>query len=121
MNDPSTHFALCLNNGGYQASLEVGKLYRVSEAEALYHPNEAHLQVATLQTRLAAMETANTDVTAEAVPLSNSRIDRNDILYDNDDNLCDRAGLVKKYVKSLYGASSPQYSQVRGLEFKKVK
>ena len=26
-----THFALCLNNNGYSASLEVGKLYRVIE------------------------------------------------------------------------------------------
>lgn len=35
MSDPSTHFTLCLNNGGYPASLEVGKLYRVVEdAEA---------------------------------------------------------------------------------------
>ena len=33
----STHFALCLNNEGYKASLEVGKLYRLipdTEAEA---------------------------------------------------------------------------------------
>ncbi len=25
----TTHFAVCLNNEGYKASLEVGKLYRV--------------------------------------------------------------------------------------------
>ncbi len=33
----SAHFVLCLNNEGYQASLEVGKLYRLipdKEAEA---------------------------------------------------------------------------------------
>jgi hypothetical protein len=33
----SAHFAVCLNNEGYKASLEVGKLYRVipdKEAEA---------------------------------------------------------------------------------------
>jgi hypothetical protein len=33
----SAHFAVCLNNEGYKASLEVGKLYRVipdEEAEA---------------------------------------------------------------------------------------
>ncbi len=27
--DQAAHFALCLNNEGYQASLEVGKLYRI--------------------------------------------------------------------------------------------
>lgn len=29
MKAKATHFALCLNNEGYLASLEVGKLYRV--------------------------------------------------------------------------------------------
>jgi hypothetical protein len=36
-NNKSFHFAVCLNNDGYKASLEVGKLYRVipdKEAEA---------------------------------------------------------------------------------------
>ena len=33
MKTEITHFALCLNNEGYPASLEVGKLYRVIEDE----------------------------------------------------------------------------------------
>ena len=33
MKHEITHFALCLNNEGYPASLEVGKLYRVIEDE----------------------------------------------------------------------------------------
>ncbi len=33
MKNEITHFALCLNNEGYPASLEVGKLYRVIEDE----------------------------------------------------------------------------------------
>ena len=28
-----THFAVCLNNQGYEASLEIGKLYRVIDDE----------------------------------------------------------------------------------------
>ena len=43
MKKEITHFALCLNNEGYAASLEVGKLYRViknKEAEA-----EGYIQV----------------------------------------------------------------------------
>ena len=32
------HFAVCLDNGGYEASLEVGKLYRViPDAQAAAH------------------------------------------------------------------------------------
>ena len=33
MKHEITHFALCLNNDGYPASLEVGKLYRVIDDE----------------------------------------------------------------------------------------
>ncbi|MDX2243442.1 MAG: hypothetical protein NW224_22400 [Leptolyngbyaceae cyanobacterium bins.302] len=34
----SIHFALCLNNEGYKASLEVGKLYRiVADEQATAH------------------------------------------------------------------------------------
>ena len=65
------------------------------------------------------MTTANTDVVDMAVPLSNSRIARNDVLYTDDTGICDVAALVKKYVKSVYGATSPQYAQVSGLEFKR--
>ncbi|MBP9663849.1 MAG: hypothetical protein KBD94_04460 [Pyrinomonadaceae bacterium] len=123
-DDPSTPEDESKGNSvSHQSYVQVAEAFsqmiQIAQAEPLYHPNETPLQVATLQTRLTAMETANTDVTDSAVPLSNSRIDRNDVLYDSADNLCDRAGLVKKYVKSLYGASSPQYEQVSGLEFKR--
>ena len=33
MKNEIVHFALCLNNEGYPASLEVGKLYRVIDDE----------------------------------------------------------------------------------------
>jgi len=34
----SAHFAVCLDNEGYEASLEVGKLYRaIPDAEAAAH------------------------------------------------------------------------------------
>lgn len=52
-----------------------------------------------------------------ATPLSNSRITRDDAMYATDTGLVDLAALVKKYVKSLYGADSPQYKQISGLEF----
>lgn len=103
-----------------QVAEAFGQMVEIAEAEPLYNPNEAHLTVATLQARLAAMETANSEVTDAAVPLSNSRIDRNEVLYADDTGLCDRAALVKKYVKSVYGASSPQFEQVSGLEFRRV-
>jgi hypothetical protein len=36
--DQGIHFALCLNNEGYKASLEVGKLYRmIADEQATAH------------------------------------------------------------------------------------
>ncbi len=36
--DQGIHFALCLNNEGYKASLEVGKLYRmIADEQAAAH------------------------------------------------------------------------------------
>ena len=45
-------------------------------------------------------------------PLSNARISRNDILYKANTGLVDIALDTKTYIKSLYGATSPQYKQV---------
>lgn len=100
-----------------QVAESFSQMIQIAMAEPVYAPNEAHLQIATLQARLAAMEAANTDVVDAAVPLSNSRISRNEVLYTDDTGLCDVAALVKKYVKSIYGATSPQYEQVSGLKF----
>ncbi len=94
------------------------QMIKILADEPLYNPNEAHLTVATNQALLAAMEDANAKVVKKAVPLSNSRIARNGLLYEGDGNLLDRAALVKKYVKSVYGATSPQFAQVSGLEFR---
>lgn len=112
------------NSVSHQSYVQIAESFSqqiaILAGEPLYAPNEVELQVATLQAKLAAMEAANAAVTATATPLSNSRIARNQVLYAEDTGLCDIASLVKKYVKSLYGADSPQYKQISGLEFRKV-
>ncbi|MGB7200743.1 MAG: hypothetical protein WBD16_00595 [Pyrinomonadaceae bacterium] len=42
------------------------------------------------------------------------------VLYDLDTGLVTLAVFVKKYVKALFGAASPQYDQVSGLKFRYV-
>lgn len=85
-----------------------------------YAPNETALKVATLTTLLADMRTKNTAAINALTPLSNARIARNTILYTDGTGLVDIAGEVKKYVKSVFGGTSPQYKQVSGLKFTKV-
>lgn len=88
---------------------------------AAYTPNEVALKVVTLNTLSASLKTANNAVAAANTPLSNARITRNTTMYLDPKNMIDRAALVKKYVKSVFGADSPQYKQISGLEFRRPK
>jgi hypothetical protein len=82
-----------------------------------YTPNEADLSVSGLNTLLTSMQTANSGVINAYTAFSNSRIVRDKTLYDESTGLVTAAAEVKKYVKSLFGASSPQYKQVSKLQF----
>ena len=55
------------------------------------------------------------------VNVSNARIARNNTLYNTDDSIFEVAADVKKYIKSIFGATSPELAQVKGIEFKKSK
>lgn len=96
-------------------------LTSVLEAEASYTPNESDLQVATLQSKITYLTAKNTAVATAYASISNSRIARNTTLYDTNSGLLETANEVKKYIKSVFGATSPQFAQVKGIEFKKPK
>ena len=82
-----------------------------------YTPNEADLNVASLTTFRDNLQTANTNVINAEVAYSNARISRDNLLYSKDTGLVDVAMDVKNYVKSIFGATSPQYKQVSGIKF----
>lgn len=88
-------------------------------AEPKYLPNENELKVATLNTMLTDLKAKNTAVINATTALSNARIARDKALYGEITGMVDTALDVKQYVKSLFGASSPQYKQVSGLKFTK--
>ena len=96
-------------------------LNSVLNAETSYSPNETDLQVATIQTKIADLTAKNTAVATAYTNISNSRITRNETLYSANTGLVETANEVKKYIKSVFGASSPQFAQVKGIEFKKPK
>lgn len=89
--------------------------------EPLYTPNEADLQIPNLQLRLTAMKNANTATIDTYTAWSNARITRNQTLYNPLTGIVRTASDVKKYVKSVYGATSPQYKQISDLQFKATK
>jgi hypothetical protein len=96
-------------------------LKSILETEPTYTPNETELQVATIEAKIADLTTKNTAVATAYTAVSNSRISRNQTLYTGINCLIDTANEVKKYIKSVFGANSPQFAQVKGIEFKKTK
>lgn len=97
------------------------KLIESVSQDANYNPNETELKTATLQLKLDSLKTSNTDLVNTYTNWSNARINRNTTLYNPLTGLVQTALEVKKYVKSVFGATSPQFKQVSGLEFTNVK
>ena len=87
--------------------------------EPLYITNEKALSTEGLKKELDALKAANTQVSVAQVAWSNARIDRNGVLYQQDQSMY-RTGLaVKKYIRAIYGPSSEQYAQVKTVVFTK--
>ncbi|QIG88524.1 hypothetical protein G6R40_02100 [Chryseobacterium sp. POL2] len=94
-------------------------LKSVLEAEPSYTPNETDLQIASLDTKISDLTSKNTAVSTAYANVSNSRISRNKVLYTDPTSLVETANEVKKYIKSVFGVTSPEYAQVKGIEFTK--
>ena len=97
------------------------KMITILSTEPTYVPNENPLKIATLNTQLTNLKNTNTAVINAYTTVSNSRISRDQSLYNPTNGLCATAKEVKAYVKSVFGATSPQYKQISGLEFKTIK
>lgn len=99
----------------------LGGLIAVLQSEASYTPNETDLTIASLTTKQANLNAKNNAVAVAYVNVSNSRITRNNTLYSNETGLVEIAAEVKKYIKSIFGATSQEYALVKGIQFKKIK
>lgn len=94
-------------------------LIQLLKSQAFYTPNETDLQTISLETKYAAISAANSAVIAAFPALDNARIELKDRLYYASGNGSELAGKLKKYVRSAYGLSSPQYKQISALKFTK--
>ncbi len=86
-----------------------------------YAPNEVDLQLSTLTNYYNTLKALNDEARETGTQLDNARLNRNEIFDKDDSGLVDTAMAAKNYIKSLFGATSPQYKQVSGLLFKKTK
>lgn len=86
-----------------------------------YSPNEPDLQLAAINNLYNTLVNLNIAVIDANVLLNNARLARNQILYTPKTGLVDIALDVKAYVKSIFGANSPQFKQISKIEFKNIK
>ena len=93
------------------------KLIRLVDQTPQYIPNETELKVVTLKAYYDDLKIKNEAAITATVIVSNARIARNEVLYTPITGTIDIASDVKVYIKSLFGAVSPQYKQISGLEF----
>jgi hypothetical protein len=104
----------------YDSRLDnLDKLIKLFSSVAAYAPNEADLKITAFTALFTDLKARNLAVINAETPLSNARIARNDIMYKDSVGLVDIANDVKIYIKSVFGATSPQYKQVSSLKFSK--
>lgn len=102
----------------YDSRLEnFDKLIMLLTSVPLYNPNEEDLKISSLTTYYNELRAKNSDVLVPTVQLSNARISRNEILYKPLIGLVDIAFDTKVYIKSVFGATSPQFKQISKLTF----
>ena len=75
------------------------------------------MKLANLNTYKDSLISSTQAVDQTEAELNNKLIERDNILYMDGTGLYSIAQNVKKYVKSLYGAGSPEYKNVSSIEF----
>lgn len=93
------------------------KLLQLLSSIPSYNPNIEELKLATLNTYLTSLTNSTQVVDKTEAELNIKLIERNSILYADGTGLYTIAQNVKKYVKSVYGANSEEYSKVSKIKF----
>ena len=82
-----------------------------------YNPNEDDLKLLNLETYKNSLVSSTQSVDQTEAELNSKLIERDQLLYADGTGLYSIVQNVKKYVKSLYGATSPEYTNVSSIEF----
>lgn len=96
------------------------KLIELADVEPVYNPNEEPLKIVTLTNYKTELQTINTAVKTAYIPYKTAMQTRDLKLYAPETGIVDTAQTIKNYVKSVFGASSPQYKQISKLVFRKI-
>ncbi|ADQ78342.1 hypothetical protein Palpr_0180 [Paludibacter propionicigenes WB4] len=97
------------------------KLQQLLNTIPSYLPNERELSVNALNSSLTEYKALNDAVVTAQAALDASDIVRRALLYTEGTGLIDVALAAKQYVKSVFGATSPQYKQISNIPFTRPK
>ena len=100
-----------------QKAVNFGILLQLLSTIPTYNPNEGDLKLTNLETYKNSLVSSTQAVDQTEAELNNKLIERDNILYADGTGLYSIVQNVKKYVKSLYGATSPEYANVSSIEF----
>ena len=78
-----------------------------------YQPNESDLSINALNSFFSQLEALNNDASQKAYALVTARKNRNDLLYNINDNLLSLINPIKEYIKSVEGAHTYYKAAVR--------
>lgn len=86
-----------------------------------YAPNETELQLTSLTALYNDLLQKNRDVITKTTDLNVFRINRDKVIYDAETGVVALAQDVKNYVKSIFGAGTPEHRLISGIPFKTIK
>lgn len=119
---PSTNNPISTSRQSFtQQTDNFGILLQLLATIPNYNPYEDELKLTTLSTYKDSLINATQFVDQTEAELNIKLIERDQILYAEETGLYSIAQNVKKYVKSLYGATSPEYATISPITFKKQK
>lgn len=95
------------------------KLIEALKTNPLYQPNEPEYTLAGLEAKLAELLQKNEVVAVARKEWRMKVIERNKVLYTNEDSMVMVARAVKKYVRGLFGHDSSEYALVKELSIEK--
>ena len=103
-----------------QTAENFSKLLQLIATLSSYNPNTDDIKLANLTTYHNSLVSTTQVVNQTEAELNTALMARNSILYAEPFGLHETALNVKKYVKSVYGATSPEYKKVSKIEFRTV-
>lgn len=119
---PSTNNSISNSRQSFTQQAEnFGILLQLLATIPNYDPDEDELKLTTLSSYKDSLINATQFVDQTEAELNIKLIERDQILYAEETGLYSIAQNVKKYVKSLYGATSPEYATISPITFKNQK